>query len=183
MRKLLFVLGIGGIGYAVYNYFNKQLQLALDWEFKVKGFNILNISKDNAKLKLNLEILNKSNFNLLVKDYDLKIFYEGVEVGTAKSTVPFEVGADSWFPVPTVVDVNFKGFSSQLDDLGINILLGKPFVVDITGNMNVEYSKIKKKVILNVPDVVISKNVGDEIGISKPLNQINAFLENLGIKT
>ena len=82
MRKLLFVLGIGGIGYAVYNYFNKQLQLALDWEFKVKGFNILNISKDNAKLKLNLEILNKSNFNLLVKDYDLKIFYEGVEVGT-----------------------------------------------------------------------------------------------------
>ena len=36
IRSTLALIGIGGIGYALYNYFNKQLALALDWDFKIK---------------------------------------------------------------------------------------------------------------------------------------------------
>ena len=71
MKKILLLLGVGGIGYAFFNYFIKQYKLALDWDFKVKGVKVLYLDKKRTKLNLVISVLNKSIFELKVKNYDL----------------------------------------------------------------------------------------------------------------
>ena len=62
MKKLLFIVGLGGIGYALYNYFNKQLALALDWDFKIKDVKINELTSNGVNLDLIISVLNKSSF-------------------------------------------------------------------------------------------------------------------------
>ena len=97
MKKILFILGIGGISYALYSYFTKQLSLALDWDFKVKGVKVLYIDKKRTKLNLTISVYNKSIFELLVKNYDLDIIYENVKIGNAKTSTQFTVNGEQYF--------------------------------------------------------------------------------------
>jgi LEA14-like dessication related protein len=182
MKKILFVLGIGGIGYALYNYFNKQLALALDWDFKVKGFQVAELDNDGVKLDLIISVLNKSSFALLVKNYDINIIYEDVIVGTAKNNTPFTVEGDSWFDVPTKADIRFSSAKGVLGELGLNLITKKPLLIDVKGDMNVEFGGISKKVVLNVKDIIVTENLSKSVGLSKPIDSISDFLSKLGIK-
>lgn len=182
MKKILLILGVGGIGYAFFNYFKKQYKLALDWNFKVKGVKVLYLDKKRAKLNLVISVLNKSIFELKVKNYDLDIFYEDVKIGNAKTSTPFTVNGDSWFDVPTVVDIQFSSAKGILDEFGVNLLLQKPMYIDVKGDMNIEISNLKKKIIFNKKDILLTENLGKDLGISKTLSDVSGFLDKLGIK-
>ena len=54
--------------------------------------------------------------------------------------------------------------------------------IDIVGDMNIQISKIKKKIIFNKKDVLLTENLGKDIGISKTLSDVTGFLDKLGIK-
>ena len=60
MKKLLFLLGLGGIGYGVYYYFTEQLKLAFDWDFKISNFKLNSITSKGADIDLIISVLNKS---------------------------------------------------------------------------------------------------------------------------
>ena len=182
MRTLLAFLGLGGIAYGLYNYFNKQLQLALDWDFKIKGFKLLNLDKNGASVDLLVSVLNKSSFALKVLDYDIKVKYKDVQVGDAKNNVPFVVEAESWFDVPTTAYIEFDSTKGVLDDFALAVLLKQPLFVDVVGDMNVEFGNIPKAVKFNVKNVQVSENVTESVGLSKPVSVINKFLDKLGIK-
>ena len=62
MKKLLFIIGLGGIGYGFYYYFKKQLDLALDFDFKFKDVKVTSVDKNGVDLALLLSVLNKSSF-------------------------------------------------------------------------------------------------------------------------
>lgn len=182
IRNALIVLGIGGIGYALYNYFNKQLQLALDWDFKIKDLKVLRFDAYGIELDLLVSVLNKSSFKVEVKDYDIDVLYRNVKIGNAKNSIPFTVEGESWFDVPTRAYVQFKGTTGILDDLGMALLKNEPITFDVRGDMNVVFGSIAKKVKFNVKDVVVSKNISTDLGIAKPVTKVTDFLGNLGIK-
>jgi hypothetical protein len=54
--------------------------------------------------------------------------------------------------------------------------------IDVKGDMNVQFSNINKKIIFNKKDILLTENLGKDLGISKPLSDINKFLDKLGIK-
>lgn len=182
LKKALIIAGIGGIGYAVYNYFQKQLQLALDWDFKIKDLRVVRLDNNGVELDLLVSVLNKSSFKINVKDYDIDVLYENVKIGNAKSTTPFTVEGESWFDVPTKAYVQFKGTKGILDDFGMALVKNEPITFDVKGNMNVVFGSIPKEVVFNVKDVVVSKNISSDLGIAKPIGKITDFLGNLGIK-
>ena len=66
MKKLLFIIGLGGIGYGLYYYFKSQLDLALNFDFKFKDVQLEDIDKDGVNLALVISVLNKSSFALEV---------------------------------------------------------------------------------------------------------------------
>lgn len=182
VRTSLIVLGIGGIGYALYNYFNRQLRLALDWDFKIKDLKVNDFTGKGADLSLLVSVENKSLFALTVKDYDIDVIYDGVKIGNATSKKSFVVQSESWFDVPTRAFVAFKGAKGILDNFAIALLKNEPILFDVRGNMNVVFGNIPKKVVFNVEDVIVSTAIGTQLGIDKPIGKINDFLTNLGIK-
>ena len=182
MKKILLILGLGGLGYGLYNYFSKQLLLALDWDFEIKDLKVNSIDRNGTNLDILISVLNKSSFDVGVKDYDIEVLYEGVKIGNAKSSRNFTVEADSWFDVPVKAYLDFSLSVGVLDELGLGILKDKPFKIDLKGKMNVVFAGLPKEVIFNVKDVVVSENVGDDLGLSKEVNKLNEFLSKLNIK-
>jgi hypothetical protein len=70
MKKLLIFGGILGIGYSFYYYFKKQLNLALAFDYQLKGFEVEELTTTEANIKLVLEVRNKSSFKIIVNSYD-----------------------------------------------------------------------------------------------------------------
>lgn len=182
MRSLIIIASIGGIGYALYNYFNKQLKLALDWDFKIKDLKVNEFSGRGADLTLLVSVLNKSAFALTVKNYDIDVIYEGVKIGNAVNKNPFVIQAESWFDVPTKAFIEFSGAKGILDDLAITLLKNEQLLFDVKGKMNVVFGNIPKEVIFNVKDIVVSQAIGTQLGIDKPILKLNDFLGKLGVK-
>lgn len=182
MRKLLFIVGIGGIGYALYNYFNKQLALALDWDFKIKDFRVKDITSKGVDVNLIISVLNKSSFAIKVFDYDIDILYKGIKVGNAKNSSPFIIQGDSWFDVPTSAYIEFDSAKGILGDFGLAIVKKDSVKLDVKGAMNVEFSGIPKEVVFNVKDIIVSQNIADSVGLSKPIDSVTDWLGKIGIK-
>ena len=182
MKKLLFLLGLGGIGYGVYYYFTEQLKLALDWDFKVSNFKLNSITSKGADIDLIISVLNKSSFAVEVKDYDIDVLYSGVEIAKAKNDNRFTVQADSWFDVPTSAYISFDSAKGILGDLGTTLLTNKPIKITVKGKMNILIAKIPKEIIFNAKDIMVSQNGAEDLGLSKPIKKINDLLGKLGIK-
>lgn len=168
MKKLLFIIGLGGIGYGFYYYFKKQLDLALDFDFKFKDVKVTSVDKNGVDLALLISVLNKSSFAIEVIDYDIDMIYEGTTIANAKSSQKFTVQGDSSFDVPTNAYIQFKGSEGILDDF--------------IGDMNIVFGGIPKEVIFNAKDVVLTDDLAETIGIDKTIGKLNKFLEGLGIK-
>lgn len=182
MKKILYIVGLGGIGYALYSYITKQVALALDWDYKIKSVRVNELTKDGVNFDLILSILNKSSFSLEVKNYDIDVYYADVLIGKAKNNVPLVVAGDTWFDVPVRANVSFKGKQGVLKNLGITLLGAKPLLVDLKGEMNVVVGKLPKQILLNVKDVEISENLSEDVGLQKPISEVTKFLDKLGIK-
>ena len=202
MKKLLFLLGLGGIGYGVYYYFTEQLKLALNWDFKITDFKLNSITSQGADIDLIISVLNKSSFAVEVKDYDIDVLYSGVKIANAKNDSRFTVQADSWFDVPTSAYISFDSAKGILGDLTkdkyitkeereeikilekVNTINSKEEIKKINrkGKMNILIAKIPKEIIFNAKDIMVSQNSADDLGLSKPINKINDLLGKLGIK-
>ena len=182
MKKLLFLLGLGGIGYGVYYYFTEQLKLALDWDFKITNFKLNSITSQVADIDLIISVLNKSSFAVEVKDYDIDVFYSGVAIAKAISDNTFTVQSDSWFDVPTSAYVSFDNAKGLLGDFGITLLSKKPLKITVKGKMNILIANIPKEIIFNAKDILVSQNSAEYFGLNKPINKINNLLGKLGIK-
>ncbi len=182
MKKLLFLLGLGGIGYGVYYYFTEQLKLAFDWDFRISNFKINSITSQGADIDLIISVLNKSSFAVEVKDYDIDVFYSGVQIANAKNDNRFTVEADNWFDVPTSAYISFDSTKGILGDLGKTLLSNKPITITVKGKMNILIAKIPKEIIFNAKDILVSQNGAKDLGLSKPINKINDLLGKLGIK-
>jgi len=182
MKKLLFIIGLGGIGYGLYYYFREQLNLALDFDFELKDVEVLDLDNKGVNLALIVSVLNKSSFAIEVIDYDINMIYEGTAIANAKSSEEFTVQGDASFDVPTNAYIQFKGSEGILDDLGLSLLKSKSINVDFVGDMNIVFGGIAKNVIFNAKDVVLTENLAETIGIDKTIGKLNKFLEGLGIK-
>lgn len=82
MKKLLLFLGIGGLGYGIYNFYEKQVQLLNYLSYKIVGIKIINTTLENLDLEVLLEIQNDSEINLTITDYYFNVFINGQNIGT-----------------------------------------------------------------------------------------------------
>lgn len=84
MKKILLFGGIGLAGFGLYRYFKYQVDMALNYDYKIKNFKVLGYDNDNINISVELEIVNNSSFEILVKEYDLKLFFKGKILQTQK---------------------------------------------------------------------------------------------------
>ncbi|MBW2998679.1 LEA type 2 family protein [Candidatus Woesearchaeota archaeon] len=186
MKKILVLGGLASIGYAFYYYFKKQVELVMNFDYKIKDAKILNLTKDGAKLDVSVQVTNKSSLGVNVLGYDLTFKYKGVELGKTQSNQSFTVNPDSSFIVQSLGDVSFKNAKTVLLPFVKDIINRKPIQIEIQGFLNVEFSGLNRKIEFNNQKITYSKDLLVDVGLDdefeKGKTKLDNILGKIGIK-
>jgi LEA14-like dessication related protein len=82
LKPTLILTGLGIIGYALYRYYQKQLNFLQNIQYSVKGVKILNVTKEDVSIEVTLKIYNASNVEATVKEMFLDLYLNEIKVGT-----------------------------------------------------------------------------------------------------
>jgi LEA14-like dessication related protein len=80
VKALLIASGVGIIGYAIYRYYKKQVDLLANYTYKVVGVNIVSLTTDNVILDVNTRITNNSNVSATITEIYLDAYLNGEAV-------------------------------------------------------------------------------------------------------
>lgn len=95
-KPILVATGVGLIGYSIYRYYKKQIEIAKNYEYKVTGLKIVTFAKDEVALDINARITNYSNVSATVKQLYLDVFINGVKAGTVDEVKDIFVQANGY---------------------------------------------------------------------------------------
>ena len=186
LRKILLVGGLAGIGYSFYYYFKNQLNLALDLNYKLKDFRIVELTTSEARIKTQIEVRNKSSFNLTIESYDVRFNYQKHEVAKTSSNIPIVIGSDRTFILEAEGVIDLRKVTSALFPFVMDVTKKKPINLTLHGFINVNFLNLNHVIELDGRQVTTSNNLLAEIGLEKPFdktrNKLDDLLGKIGIK-
>jgi LEA14-like dessication related protein len=146
MKKALLFGGLALAGFGIYRYFKYQVNMALNYDYKVKDFKIDKIEGSDVHISTSVEIKNKSSFKIKIKEYDLQLAYKGVNFANTRSNSQMDILPESVFTLKT------SGVIS-LDKAKTAVV---PFISDVFNKrpINVEISGLVKVVFLGIPSTI-----------------------------
>jgi LEA14-like dessication related protein len=186
MKKLLLFGGIGLAGFGFYRYFKYQIDLALNYDYKIKNFKILNYDNENINVSVELEIVNNSAFEILINEYDLKLFFKGKNIANAKSKVPFAVLPNNSFTLKTEGAINVQQSKVAILPFVKDVLAKKPINLQVTGFIKVKFLGISYTLKFDQESFQYSADLLKDVGLNKPLDKFKQnnpkIAKILGIK-
>jgi LEA14-like dessication related protein len=186
MKKVLLLGGVGLAGFGLYRYFKYQIDLALNYDYKIKNFKILSYDNDRINASIELEVVNKSNFQILINEYDLKIFYKGKNFANAKKTTPFLVLPNNSFTLKTDGVINVKEAQVTILPFIQDVLAKKPINFEVTGTIKVKFIGIDYTLEFNNDTFQYSSDLLRDYGLSKKVGNFKEknprLAKFLGIK-
>lgn len=109
MRKVyigLGVVGVLGLGYALFRYLKTQSLLLQDYTYKIVGVKIKKVSKNELTFDLVIRFFSKSDVEATVNNLYLDIFVEGTNVGFISETNSFVIPAKGNSDIPLEFSFN-----------------------------------------------------------------------------
>lgn len=143
MKKILLIGGIGLAGFGFYRYFTYQINQAMNYDYKIKSFKIVDVQGKNITMAVSVEVVNKSSFEVSIKSYDIQLFFKGIPFAKSVSTQPLLITPNSSFIFTGQGAIN-------TDDAKLAII---PFISDVANQkpIDIEVSGFIKVVFLGIP--------------------------------
>lgn len=140
MKKVFLFGGIALAGFGLYRYFKYQIELALSYQYALKDFKILpQTTQGIINVSAVFSITNKSSFKVLVKDYDLVLFYKDVPFANTKSLEPITVQPNSTFEVTGLGEIDVQKSKVAIIPFAKDVLERKPIDIAVSGKINVVF--------------------------------------------
>jgi len=171
MKKVLLFGGIGLAGFGLYRYFKYQIDLALNYDYKIKNFKVLGYDDNKIKTSIEIEIKNNSSFEILIKEYDLKIFFRGNNFASAVTKKPFLVLPNSSFVLKTSGDINVKETKVSVLPFVQDVLAKRPINVEVLGFIKVKFLGINYTLNFNKEKFEYSADLLTEVGLNKKVSE------------
>ena len=176
LKTALFIVG-GGLGaFALYRYFQKQLALALNWDYKIKYLLPTGVSNNQITFEGVLDIINPSNFELSIHSYDLDFYYQGDLVGNAKSNQKFIVQPDSTFPAPLTFTLDINKTKDKALAILDNVYKQTPVNFRVKGTANITFGGSTRNLKIETQEYEYSSDVSSQYGFGKPLTGFKDWL-------
>lgn len=142
MKKGLIIAGIGLAGFGFYRYFKYQMDMALNYDYKIKNFKVISVGTTDVTAEIEVEITNKSAFQIEVKEYNLNLFFKGQNFAKAVSKEPFLVYPNNSFTLKTTGVINLAQAKLAVLPFVQDVLAKKPINVEVTGTVKVKFLKV-----------------------------------------
>ena len=186
MKKVLLFGGLALAGFGLYRYFKNQIELALSYEYALKDFKILGQTDNMIDVSAVFSITNKSSFQVVVKDYDLQLFFKDLPFANTKSTESITVQPNSTFEVTGIGQIDMDKSKVAILPFIKDVLDRKPIDIAVSGTVHIVFLGIptslnfdKQKFNYSV-DLIADYNLGNSYEKLKAKHpKIFAFL---GIK-
>jgi LEA14-like dessication related protein len=81
IKPILVISGLGVIAYAIYTYYQKQVNIVKDIQYDIKSVQIADYSFQKVSLDITSRIYNASNVSATITAIYLDVFLDGVNVG------------------------------------------------------------------------------------------------------
>jgi LEA14-like dessication related protein len=188
MKKILLFGGIGIAGFGLYRYFKYEVSQALNYDYKIKNFKYENVDIANNKIDVSMEIdlTNKSTFELLVKSYDLQFSFKGINFANSKSNNSFIILPNTSFPLKIAGTIDLAKAKSSVLPLVKDILARNSINIEITGNVKVKFIGINSTISFNQQSFQYSADILKEFNLAKPFDKFKLknpkLAQLLGIK-
>jgi LEA14-like dessication related protein len=186
MKKGLIFGGIALAGFGFWRYFKYQLDMALNYDYKIKNFKVIKVGTTDVTAELEIEITNKSAFQVEVKEYDLKLFFKGQNFANVKSVEPFIVYPNNSFVLKTTGVINLAKAKMSVIPFVQDVLAKKPINVEVTGTVKVKFLGIDYTLKFDQQSFEYSADLLKDYGLS---SKVSTFKKNnpkiaqfLGIK-
>lgn len=173
MKKVLLFGGIGIAGFGLYRYFKYQISQALNYDYKIKSFKYENVDIPNNKIDVSLQIdlTNKSSFEVIVKSYDLKFGFKGVQFANSISNNSFVILPNSSFPLKINGTIDLQKAKTSVLPLVKDILARKPINIEVNGNVKVKFIGINSSIDFNNESFQYSADFLKEYNLAKPFDK------------
>jgi len=138
VKTISIVAGLGLIGYAIYRYYMKQVNLLQDITYQVRGVKIREFSKQKISLDVTAQVFNASNVEATVTQMYLDIIVNGIKVGNVNEIKDIVIMPKQ----STNIDFNFAFDPSiivkNIVDLVTLSVAAKDIVINIKGYIRVK---------------------------------------------
>lgn len=171
MKKVLLFGGIGLAGFGVYRYFKYQVDLALNYDYKIKNFKVLGYDTDKINVSIEIEIKNNSSFEILINEYDLKIFFKGHNFANTITKTPFVVLPSSSFILQTNGEINIKESKISVLPFVKDVLARKPIDIEVIGFIKVKFLGINYNLKFENEKFQYSTDLLKDVGLGKKVNE------------
>jgi LEA14-like dessication related protein len=139
MKKVLLFGGLAIAGFGLYRYFKYQIDLALNYDYKLKDFRVIGQEGDLLKVSATFEISNKSSFKVDVTGYDLQLFFKDVPFALTKSTDKVTIQPNSSFEIVGYGEINIATSKIVILPFLKDILDRKPIDISVSGTVNIVF--------------------------------------------
>ncbi len=176
LKTGLFVLG-GGLGlYAIYRYAVRQGALAMNWDYKIKYLAPSSVDANKIVFEGVMDIINPSNFAIMVNSYSLDFSYKGTYIANASSNQSFVVEPDTTFPAPLRLEVQKSALKGAATSLLEEVVKQTPIRFGIQGAANINFGGLTRNIKLDIPDYTYSSDIAAEYNVEKPLRDVKGWL-------
>ena len=139
MKKVLLFGGIAIAGFGLYRYFKYQIDMALNYDYKLKNFEILGQDGDILKVSATFVITNKSSFKVDVTGYDLQIFFKDTPFARTVNTEKITIQPNSSFEIVGFGEINIVKSKILILPLVKDIFERKPIDISVSGVVNIKF--------------------------------------------
>jgi LEA14-like dessication related protein len=91
LKPILVVSGLSIIGYALYNYYKKQIDFLKDISYKITGIRLVTISQGDVTIEVIMDVYNASNVEATITEIFLDFTMNGVKVGSINESQEFVI--------------------------------------------------------------------------------------------
>jgi LEA14-like dessication related protein len=186
MKKTLLFGGLALAGFGVYRYFKYQVNMAMNYDYKIKDFKVDSIDGTNVSISLAVDIKNKSSFKVKVKEYDLQLAFKGVPFANTKSNVEMEILPESVFTLKTSGVISLDKAKTAVAPFLSDVIKRKPINVEIAGYVKVKFLGIPSTIKFDKQEINYSQDLIADYKLDKGYDKLKQkypkVFSALGIK-
>jgi LEA14-like dessication related protein len=186
MKKGLLFGGLALAGFGMYRYFKYQVNMAMNYDYKIKDFKIDKIEGSNVYISTSVEIKNKSSFKVTVKSYDLQLAFKGVPFANTSSNLEMNILPDSVFTLKTSGVIALDKAKTAVIPFFNDVVKRNPINVEINGFVKVKFLGIPSTIKFDNQQITYSQDLIKDYKLDKGYDKLKEkypkVFSALGIK-